>query len=95
MNARHVRNERVAFRHIPDLLSHLPRVLPDILAKYACRATFRLIEAEKRMDKRSLSSSVRTEKTYRSTFERTLEVIQDRPLAEPDAEVVELYDWGH
>jgi hypothetical protein len=94
-HAVHLGDERVALGHVADERPDLHGIHADVLAENAGRSARGRVEAEERVDKGRLAGAVRPEEPDRPPGQRRVQILQNGPAAEMDAETLEVDEWFH
>src|SRR6185503_20522507 len=90
MDRVHLRDERIALRHVANQRFDLLGIVRDVVAEDLCGAAGGLMKSEQRVNQRGLAGSVGTEQTDSFTTQIAAQVFQNLPAAERYAETVQV-----
>src|SRR5713101_1445871 len=81
VNARHLRDERLTFRHVANQSFDLICFAADVAAENSCGAGYGRMKTEQRVNQRRLAGAVRAKQTYCSTAQLAVQAFQNRTAA--------------
>src|SRR5262245_7976173 len=95
MDAGLVGDERVSFGHVADVRPDIFDLGSDVPPEDSRRPRRRRVKSEQRVNQRRLARAVRAEQSDAAALQLPFDVVEDRPLAEYDSQLVQFNDWSH
>src|SRR5207249_2431421 len=93
VNTRHLRDERIALRHVPNQRFDLISVSTDVAAKDVSRSTCRRMKTKQCVNERGLAGAIRTKQSNSTSAQLAVQLAQDWAAAESNRQPLQINNW--